>query len=102
RGPRCRGRSSPSNPAVDQRLGPDMSISAFRETSFPSGRDKLLIGPARAGGSHGGPDALAPPELPEALDWPERVPVWESVHGPRLAVPRLEDAACQPRPDGPP
>src|SRR5438034_1194769 len=79
-----------------------MSISAFRETSFPSGRDKLLIGPARAGGSHGGPDALAPPELPEALDWPERVPVWESVHGPRLAVPRLEDAACQPRPDGPP
>src|SRR5437667_9808921 len=81
---------------------PDMSISAFRETSFPSGRDKLLIGPARAGGSHGGPDALAPPELPEALDWPERVPVWESVHGPRLAVPRLEDAACQPRPDGPP
>src|SRR5436309_1566595 len=62
-----------------------MSISAFRETSFPSGRDKLLIGPARAGGSHGGPDALAPPELPEALDWPERVPVWESVHGPRLA-----------------
>src|SRR5438034_9565060 len=78
-----------------------MSISAFRETSFPSGRDKLLIGPARAGGSHGRPDALAPPELPDALDWPERVLVGESVIGPRLAVARLKDAACQPSPVAP-
>src|SRR5207247_10360945 len=72
-----------------QRLGPDMSISAFRETSFPPGRDKLLIGPARAGGSHGGPDALAAPELPSAPDWPERLPATDSLPRPPLAGPCL-------------
>src|SRR5438132_866744 len=76
-----------------------MSISASGETSFPSGRDNLLIQTALAGGSHGCPDALAPPELLEALDRSKRVAVRESVHGPRVAVPRPEDAPGEPFPN---
>src|SRR5207244_8129584 len=79
-----------------------MSISASGERSFPSGRDNLLIQTALAGGSHGCPDALAPPELPEALDRSKRVAVRESVHGPRVAVPRPEDAPGEPLPNGSP
>src|SRR5205807_2431358 len=60
----------------------------------------LLIRADHAGGSHGRSNPLAPLELPEALDWPKRVPVWKSIHGPRAAVPRPENPPGEPRPNG--
>src|SRR2546425_557496 len=69
-------------PSVDRWLGPDMSISASRETSFPPGRDKLLIRTARAGGPHGCADSLASSRFPPVVGRTIRVPNRRPIHRP--------------------
>src|SRR5438128_9443285 len=84
--------------AVDRWREPDMSISASWETLSAAWRGNVLIRAGGARASLGSADPVAPSELPETLDWSERIAIREPVHRDRAAVPRGEGTSRKPGP----